>query len=231
MKKLPLFFGLMAFPVLLSAQNTVDFGMFTDAAQEYLGLYRGELPLHYGSKSPNDGSTFFAYSTDFENGDVLFRGKHYKGVTLNLNVHIDELYVRDPFQGIAILVNKNFVDSFSMGRRRFVHHKQEQGSMLANGYYEVLYEGRLKLFKKIRKNYFENTLDGQRLKKGFTLDESFYLWKDDRWVRVAAKKDLQKLYPDQKRNIDQIVKTGRLDFSKNNREHALTVIVTHFDAL
>lgn len=231
MKKIPLLFCLFALPFVLSAQNRVDYGVFIAKAQGHSGLYRGELPMQYGSKAPNDASTYFAYSTDFRNGDVLFRGKLYTGVALNLNAHIDELYVKDPIDGIYILVNKNFVDFFSFGEHRFVHHKQELGSALAGGYYEVLYAGEIKLYKKIKKNFFENLRDGLYVKKGYTLNESFYFLKNDKWYRVGTKRELKKLYPEQTKTIDQIVKSRGLDFSNKNRERALIEIATHIDAL
>jgi len=229
--KFILFCLLFAWSLVLSAQNIDDYKIFSDAAGEHSVLYRGKLPMIYGSKSPNDASTYFAFSTNFLKGGVCFCGKQYSDVALNLNAHTDELYVRDPITGTYIVVNKSFVDSFSLENHRFVHYKSEDHSVLDNGYYEVLYTGNVLLYKKIRKLYFEKTPDALRVVKGFTLEENFYLWKNNRWHRVGTKRDLKKLYPEQSKMIDQLQKTRGLVFSKNDREKALLETITFLDRL
>lgn len=219
----------LAMSLLLSAQNAEDYKIFTDAAQGYSVLYRGELSIYSRSKKPNDGSTSFAFSANFEKGDIIFCGKQYLDVILNLNAHTDELCVIDPVIGLNIIVNKNFVDSFSMGSRQFVHFKEVDNPILSNGYYEVLYSGGFKLYKKNQKQYFENTKDGLYIKKGFTLVENFYLCKNDKWYRIASKRDLKKLYVGQAKIIDQLQRKRELGFSISTKERAFVEIVTYLD--
>ena len=139
MKKTILLFFISASSVLLYAQQKGDYALFMDAAREYSVLFRGELPVNYGSKTPNDWSTYFAFSTNFEQGTIVFNGRLYEGIELNLNAHLDELYVKNRVGGITHLVNRNFVDLFSMGSHHFIHYKQEPRSILNSGYYEVLF--------------------------------------------------------------------------------------------
>ena len=198
------------------AQNSVDYSIFMDYVQEQSVLFRGELALNYGNRMPNDGSIFFAYSTDFENGEVLFRGKRYKDIRLNLNAHLDELYVQEPVQGIRLLVNKNFVDSFSMGKHRFVHCRQGNHPGLIDGYYEVLLSGHLSLYKKIHKKFQESIKSGTKMMlRSYILQESYYLLKDDKWVQVSSKSDLKRVFGAEKRVINEISKTKHLDFRRN----------------
>jgi len=231
MKKTILLFFISASSVLLYAQQKRDYTLFMDAARENSVLFRGELPVNYGSKTPNDWSTYFAFSTNFEQGTILFNGRLYEGIELNLNAHLDELYVKDRVGGVTRLVNRNFVDAFFLGSHHFIHYKQEPGSILISGYYEVLFMGNIKLFKKIRKVYFEEIVDRYRINKSYTLAEEFYLCKNDVWYRVGTKSDLKKIFPDQKRAIDHTVRTMGFDFSKKNRERALLGTVTYLNTL
>ena len=223
-----LFSSTLSIPLL--AQNIVDHDLFTNSATIQSILFKGELFDGYGSRSPNDGSTYFAYTLNFEKGEVLFRGKLYRDVLINLNAFEDEIYISDLF-GNYLLVNKDYVDSFSMGNLPFVHYKQEPNSILNSGYYQVLYMGNVKLFKKIQKKYYEeNVTWSQTRSKGYKLSESFYLWKGDNWYRINRKADLKRCFPDQTKAIDQLSRTRKLNFRKNT-ERTLIETLTYIDNL
>jgi hypothetical protein len=222
-----LLFFLFASSVALFAQNEVDSKIFIDSAQANSLLYRGKLSLHYGQKTPNDGSTYFSYSKDFEVGNVVYHGKLYKNVFLNLNAETDELYVKEPVNGFPVLIDRDFVDSFSIGYRKYIYYKQEADSDLKNGYYEVLYSGRMKLYKKIQKVFYTSVVDGVA-KRGFTKWESFYLCKEREWVQVNTKADLKKIFKSQQKIVDHLSKTLNLNFRKN-KEVALLEVLTYLD--
>lgn len=189
-------------PLTLFSQNAGDYGLFMDASREHSVLYRGTLPMRYGYLMPTDASTFFAYSMDFEQGEVVFRGKRYKNVLLNLNAHKDELYVKDPVNGLPILVNKNFVTSFTMGTHPFICMNDE--------YYEQLYAGRLILFKKIQKRVHETINSDDKIVRKYLLLERFYLVKNDQWYQVNTKKELKQLFPEHKKVIYKLFRSKGL---------------------
>ena len=196
--------------------------MFINTADQYASLFRGELLPSYEKKTPLDGSTYFAFSKEYETGSVLFRGKRYNNVLLNLDAHLDELCIAYPAFSIFICVNKHFVDEFTIGKLRFIHYKQEPPSLLSNGYYQVLYAGNVKLYKKIQKivsyGMSATTLSGYQLK------ETFYLWKDDSWYRINSKKKIIELFPEQKQVINKYVKATGYSFRKNKEIAILSTI-------
>ena len=195
-----------------------------DAARERSLLYRGASPLLLGHRTSQDGSTYFAYSANYESGTVIFRGKSYSGVELNLNALTDELYVKNPFLGLPVLLNKSFVDSFDLGTHSFVRYEQDKHSILNEGYYEVLFSDRLVLIKKIRKQFREDPIGGSRIIGSYSLTESFYLQKNATWYLLRKKSDLKKLFPDQKKLIQSVAKTKNLDFSNRKAEFILAII-------
>ncbi|MCL2728362.1 MAG: hypothetical protein FWD56_08275, partial [Bacteroidales bacterium] len=166
----------------------------------------------------------------FVKGDLVFRGRLYKDVDLNLDAHLDELCIQNPVTGIHILANKNFVDSFSMEGRQFEHYRQEGSGALAKGYYEVLFSGRLVLFKKIQKMFKEEVGSGSTKVRRYLLSETFYVQKSDAWYRVNNAADVKRLFPEHKRTIDNIVKSKALDF-RNRKGEALIEILTYLDSL
>lgn len=222
---------LLILPLCSIAQDTIDYRSFMESAREYSTLYRGELPPFYVDNAPNDGSTYFAYSITFEKGDMEYCGKMYRNIELNLNAHLNELYLREPFYDSYLVVNKNFVSFFSMGDRKYVSYTQETNSALKHGYYEVLYMGNIKLYKMIQKKYYFDIPYGERrVRKGYKIEESFYVCKGDTWRRVGKIADLKKLFPEQKGAIDYVLRTKRLNFV-DFTERSIVEIVTYLDSL
>jgi hypothetical protein len=223
--------GLIAFsPTLLSAQYREEVGQFVRSAEANSILYRGKLAVVDARKIANDESTFFVYSKNYDRGDVVFHGKLYKDILLNLDGYNDELYVKRDLSSTVHTLSKEYVDSFSFGGHSFINYKQDKESILMSGYYEVLHSGKVLLYKKIRKKFFERVdgIMGRSVERGYTLSEGFFLWKEDCWFRVDSKRDLVKLFEDQKNMINSVSRTMKLDFRKN-REHSIVEIVTFLD--
>jgi len=216
-------------PAALFGQNNVDYDIFMDAAGLHSVLFNGAFPMRHGYRTSSDGSTFFAYSTHFEEGEVLFCGKLYKNVLLNLNAHADELYAQDGLKGIPVLVNKSFIESFTMGTRRFVRYEPEPNTLLKEGFYEVLYSGKLLLYKKIQKQLRDETSGGKIVRK-YLLSENFFMQKENKWYRISKKADLKKLFPEHKKAIDNFAKTRFLNF-KILKDFAFIEIVNYIDHL
>jgi len=205
-----------------------EYKEFMDAAVEYSLLFRGVYPLRHGSLLTKDGSTFFAFSPEYEKGSVRFCGKMYTGIELNLNAFTDELYAKDP-QGSPVVVNKNFVDSFSLGASSFVYFRQND-VQLSKGYYQVLYTGKHTLYKKVIKKYYQKPTNFGVLQKGFVSAEFFYIRKNDQWYRFNTRADLMRLFGEHKKRIDHLCKSEKLKF-RRDREHYLVRILTYMDQL
>ena len=221
---------MLLFPVVLIGQNAIDYKLFMDAAHEHSALFRGALPLRFGHRTSHDGSTFYAYSPHYEPGSLVFCGKHYTDVRVNLNAAVDELYVIDPVKNFPVSVNKYYVASFLMGAHLFVYYKPDAGSLLKEGYYELLYSGNTLLFKKIQKIFREETNQGDKIFRTYLLTESFYVQKNNIWYRIGNKADVKRLFPQQKKTIDRITKTKELDFI-NNKGMAFIEILAYMDSL
>jgi hypothetical protein len=207
-------------------QKVADYNIFMNSAREHATIFSGEYPMRFGHWKqwiPEDGSTFYAYSMDYETGNVIYKGKEYRDMLLNLNASSDELYIIDP-KGGPVVVNKHYVGAFSLGGRQFIHVQNQDGG-LKSGYYQVLYSGTLKLYKKIRKRYYEKTNNTRSMLRGFTLAEEFYLCHNGQWVQVGKKKEVQRLFPNQKYALDQ---WSQYDF-RAQKERTLVAITTLLD--
>ncbi len=164
----------LLFDSRLLEQNS-DYDKFVADAGELSNLYRGTAPIEYRFSYTG---TYYAYTENYEKGNVLYNGRIYKDVLLNLNAHTDELQVKIPSSQLILVLNKDFVQSFTIGVHNYINvgrkveeNKQDfsnkniniiesvEGSSVDNiipgGYYEIIHDGNLKLLKKTKKIYSE----------------------------------------------------------------------------
>lgn len=163
----------LLFDERLIKQNA-DYDKFVASAGELSNLYRGAAPVEYRFKYTG---TYFAYSDNYEKGNILYDGRIYKNVLLNLNAHNDDLQIKIEKSGLFVTLNKAFVQSFTIGKHKFVNIGRQSNiekftgdvfssviegmevsnidNLLPSGYYEIVYDGNLKLLKKTHKTYSE----------------------------------------------------------------------------
>jgi hypothetical protein len=147
-----------------------DYKIYAAGAEELSNLYRGVAPISY--RFIYNG-TCYAYKEDFEIGNLFYNGKVYRDVLLNLNAHTGELVVKVEKTGFLVRLNRDFVSSFTIGNHRFVNVKDFEDTLLSPGYYEVIFDGHMKLLKKIKKNYAERINQSANASSNIQIDRSF----------------------------------------------------------
>ena len=169
-------------------------------------IFRGELTEKYQYKI---NGTAYAYSDEFKQGNIMFNGKLYMGVFLNLNSHRDELQLKASESGIKagnadsgmddginIALKKELVGDFSIGDRNYTSLYGEYAvNGLKEGYYEVLYRrGNNMLVKRHYKNVSEKTdaISG-KMETIFKSKHKYYLVADGRVKSVKNEKNLAKI--------------------------------------
>ena len=212
------------------AQNGSDYERFVNDAGELSNIYRGQSPLVYNFRHTG---TYYAYSENFEIGVVKYNDKIYKDVYLNLNSHLDELNILIKKTGRTVVLNNDFVGYFSFGGRNFIYLKdvnKSSGSVPQIGYYQVLYNGSSKLYKKIKKIYAERINETasiqtkSKLERMFLVSESYYLLKEGSFHLIKKKSDLLSYYKEKKRDIRQLIREKNLDF-RRDKDHSFSEII------
>jgi hypothetical protein len=208
------------------AQQGRGYDKFVRDAGEFSNIYRGQAPLEYNFFHTG---TFYAYSSEFEKGNVMFNGKLYKDIYMNLNSHLDDLNVLIKTSGRIVVLNGEFVEFFNMGKREFINLRSDNQS-LQKGYYEVLYNGDARLYKKTTKTYSERINESisfktqSKLERLFIVSESYYLIKENSVKLIKNKADLLSGFRDRKRDIRQFIRERNLDMKKDkDRSFALVI--------
>lgn len=184
-------------------QKDSDYDKFVKSSGELSNLYRGAAPIEYRFKYTG---TYFAYTESYIKGNVLYNGRIYKDISLNLNSHNDDLQINIDNSRLFVTLNKDFVHSFTIGEHKFINvgrsHPTEKkidaqvseiiegvdvnyiDILLPPGYYEIIHDGELKLLKKTKKIYSERINQSasaetkSQIERFFVESITYYLVKD-----------------------------------------------------
>ncbi|MCK9628129.1 MAG: hypothetical protein M0R37_06015 [Bacteroidales bacterium] len=215
---------------LLSAQD--DYKSFMESAGSNSALFKGAAPLLYRFVYTG---TYYAYEKTYLEGDVLYNGKHYKGVRLNLNSHLDELIVWDEANKRSVQLKKDHVKQFTIGTRKFINVKEPDVSgMIHPGYYQLLYNNSVMVYKKIVKVYTESInqeyiASNRGLIKKFVSSVRYFLINQDGTYIIRRKKDILNLYPEKKKEIRKYIRSNDLYFNEDNIDVAIVSILSFID--
>lgn len=229
-KILALFFLLLAIQITPSySQESGDYELFMEEAKELSNLYRGAAPLNYRFIYTG---TYFAYSSEYVQGNVFYNHKLYKDVLLNLNSHLDELYVFVKENGMPVMLNKEFVERFNIGTRNFINFKfNGTNATLQDGYYEVLWSNnRDRLIKKNRKKYEERVNQtahigtDSKVERIFLSSNHYYLLNNRTSKEIKRAAHIRSFYGVSSSKIRKHIRENELDV-RHNKDVAFTSIV------
>jgi len=184
---IPLLFLSLAF-VPAAAQEYAESEAFQKSASDNSLLFRARQALRYNMSY--DG-TYYWYSPDFEVGGVMYDGRWYDDVTLNVDAFGKQL-VAIPSPGRpAVELDRDHIDFFTMGETRFVNLRKK-GYDVPVGFYEVAYEGPFTLYRVVNKK-ITSDYSGAGMTAGYAIDsfdttESYYIEKDGSIAPVRKRK-------------------------------------------
>jgi hypothetical protein len=218
--------GEMLFPGLAHAQD--DYTLFRRGAGEASLLYRGHKSFDYYMLY---NGTPFLETPVFRPGTVVYNSKLYSGVELNIDASRQELIVRIGKGVSNKVLGREFVEQCTIDGRRFLNLQYHMGLSAPDGYWEVLYDGRNKVLRRVKKK-LEQDVDASRrdqthydgayrydVYQTFTYSADFcYLTEDGRVIPCRRRKDVLKLVDksqrsDVRRYIRQLERTDMLPFS------------------
>ena len=224
---------LMAFCLLFAGSKTAaaqdDYAVFSGEAREASLLYRGHKAFEY---SLLYNGTYFWESPEFRTGDVIYCGKEYRDVELNIDAARHELIVRIGNGISPKVLGREYVQECHFGGRHFLNLQFLNGPEAPSGYWEVLTEGRNKVLCRVDK-HLEQDLDGNKrdqthyvgtyrpnVYQTFVYLATYcFLMEDGRIVPVRRRQDVFKLLDKSQRSeVRRLLRrkeaSGRLPFDR-----------------
>jgi hypothetical protein len=206
----------------VSAQYYEELDTFTEEAGEKAMLFRGKQGMSYSF--PYNGNCYW-YGRDFQPGEVFYNGKLYKGAFVNVNAHLQELLVKEDADFLPVLVDAAHVGWFTMGERRFVPRDETGRGELPDGYYEVIFDGKSKLYKRVDKilRKDSNNRNGSgigyddpnyndKVQDYFANRVNYYFVKDGIVHSVKRWQGIVSRFPERKKELKRYAKDVRISY-------------------
>ncbi len=221
---------LPAFNKFLSAQDTTPvIKYYQEESGVFSPLYNGKIPPEY--RMLHDG-TYFLESGEYYTGTVVYNGKRYVDIQLNLNAHLDELYVKIPMYNSITILLKAHVESFSMDNMKFVHIVRDLFPRAPEtGYYRVLFSGdEIMVVKKTKKLMNSATPDVEMtVTHVFNESNSWYIVRDGIFHPVNRKASVLRVLRDKRKDLNRYIRENKLGFGKEDRDASLASCAARYE--
>jgi hypothetical protein len=184
-------------------------------------LYNGRAWRNFYTKVKGDQ---FFLTSDFSPGTVTINNKLFRNLLVRYDILNDEVLIIAS-QGIVLQLNKEMVDGFTINFISGSYGFQNLEKLSLDGirgYANVLYNGNISLFVKYRKEILklveENKFDV------FQQIHRIYILKEGKMYSIANKKDILRLFENNKQEIRNFIKSNKIKVSKKRPESFKTVV-------
>lgn len=168
------------------------------------------------------GHQFFE-SFDWDTTSIVYAGHSYTGVVAVYDIHRDE-YVIQNHNGLhRIILSSEDLSDFTIHGHRFTRID----SGLKPGFYEVIYDGKTKVYCKRFKTRTEDLSD-KVVQIIYAVEDRYYIRKDQIYYQVKSKKSVLKLFGDKKREIRRFMR-GKI--YRENREKYIGEMAAYYDQI
>ena len=192
------------------------------------GLYNGREYADYAN-SIKDGHPFFM-STNFNSGSIVYDGVLYDNIPLLYDLVKGEIIIKVGIYKISLINEK--VSWFSVLNNKFVRIEENDSNqaVISTGFYNILYEGEIILYKKQKKKIQEDVSFSEGIKKYIIESDSYYFKKDSVFYPVNNKGSLLSLLQNKRKEVLQFIRKNKLDLRKH-KENAFIRIAAYYDSI
>ena len=123
------------------------------------------------------------------------------------------------------------MQGFTLFGQRFIRlEKNANTPIVSTGFYQVLYDGKIKLYKKEVKIIKEKFTNTPEIKVLFEKLNYYYVKKADRFYPIVKKKDFFTIFNDKGKELNDFLSNTKLNFRKD-KDNTLTKLLTYYDQL
>ena len=177
------------------------------------------------------GTAYFQ-ADSLATGTVLYDGVLCSGVPLLYDQLRDQLITADSSKQNLIRLVKEKVDRFSINQHQFIHLKKQKGLSFIwpeEGYFEVIYNGQIKVLKKENKAIKQSSSNND-LTKFIESGSAYYLLYGGKVTKIKNERGLLTVFGDKKKEVRQFLKDNQLKFRKDT-DNTIARTAAHVDSL
>ena len=205
----------------LAQQYPAEQRAFQDAAGSGSILFRGKQAKAYDR--PANGNPYWS-SAAFVPGEIVFEGNHYDDILVNIDAVEGKALVRRADNPVAVALPPDAVTAIHTQDAAYVGLGQDSGG-LAAGFYEVIGEGPVKVYKHVTKRIQSSTQNVNGDPIGYydpdynpshtyyyAISKAYYLVDaSGNASRIRNKKSILRSFPEQRKNLRKALADARLD--------------------
>lgn len=212
--------------------------LHNSALGENIHLYNG--PENRGYNHLATGHPYFQ-ADELQNGTVYYDDTYYENVPMLYDLLQDNVVIQqyvsnkngasEEYKKILRQdLIRNKVSWFTLPGHEFVRLATDSSSLgMPEGFYERMYNGKVKLFAKRTKRYIEE-VKGQELDRRFEQTNNYYILQNGKYYTVRSAKSLPGILKDKKREVNTFYRTNRKKYKKN-KEQLIFEAVRYYDQL
>jgi hypothetical protein len=191
------------------------------------GLYNGSEYLDYAS-TLKSGHPYFGPNLS-QPGSVFYDGIRYDSLRLWYDLVVDGVVLSPPNMGFKMVLLSPKVQSFALGDRRFLRLTRDSTRDIRTGFYELLYEGRVRLFRRSVK-HIQEYVSQQGVERFIEADSSYYLDRGGRFYAINRKSSLLDAVGDKRKDVQAFLRKNKIKL-RHDKDEALIKVITYYDEL
>ena len=207
----------------IAISNTIAFYAQKEGAQS--AIYNG---CEYQFDRINVGHAFFN-TARFTSGNIICEDILYPDIPMLYDIVRDVLVIQGLNQIQITSLASNRVSQFTCFGYTFIRKSGNSsiGSVPEPGFYQRLYDGRIKAWAKNKKTIDEVTDFGYQLKRVAIENSRYYIEKGGTYFEVDGKQSVLNVLRDKKKEISHFITKKKIKFKKDFN-NALVQTVAHY---
>jgi hypothetical protein len=197
----------------VALNNAIHF--YSKTIGEGTGLYNGrEYNFHYINVRGNPFYSGNAWST----GSILYDGQMYDNINMKFDIYNDLLIIeyydkKGFFINLQLVTEK--IEYFRWPGHFIVKMEFDttNSPQLESGFYDLLYEGSIRVLARYKKTILKNNQIGTQL-EAFRENDFFYIQKNGELFKVKKKRSVIAVFSDKNHEIRAFIKKSKLKFKK-----------------
>ena len=230
--------SLTSFNVLNAQLSAKDSLLYSTAVKNVVNIYHKNIGDQTGKYNGSQNASYtvsfyeghpYFFKHELSKGSITYDNVVYENVELLYDEVKDWVILQDSTHRIQLVSQR--LQGFTLFDQPFIRlEKSVNTPIVSSGFYQVLYDGKVKLYKKEVKIITEKFTNTPELKVLFEKLNYYYIKKAGRFYPIVKKKDFLKILNDKGKELTAFISDEKLNFRKD-KDNTLTKLVTYYDQL